>query len=100
MRDERQAAIAEARDLFTNQASITGAETFSRDEATDALGKSWSNICDITVDPAESVRRLKLGIEVLKRHDFVVGVEYDDAIVVHVSTSYEVSQRHADGENA
>lgn len=92
MRERRQNAIKFAIDTFTQHAIISHRETFTREKSENTLGKSWTNILDITVDSAESIRRLKIGVKALRREGYIISVECDDEIIVHVSTSYEVNE--------
>lgn len=95
MRPQREAEIEKAKELVEHHATAKRYETFTREEAEDKLGKSWTNLLDVYVSDDAPVRRLKLVIEALGRFGFVHSLCYDndDSIMIEVSTSYHVTQK-------
>ena len=71
-------------------------EHFSRDDAEDALGKSWSNVSDLSVTSGD-VSDVLEAVGALRDSGFYVSAELphaSDEVALEVSTSHEVFTRH------
>ena len=68
-------------------------EHFSREEAEDALGKTWSNVSDVSVTSGDVADVLE-AVSELQESGFYVSIAAASAIVLEVSTSHDVFTRH------
>ena len=93
MRDERAKAQAEVLDICRDYIDVSGDERFTRDEADDTLGKSWTNLIDVTVGGQTKVAELQAAIGNLRHKGYVATLESDSVVEIHVSTSHEVYER-------
>jgi len=69
---------------------------FSREEAENALGKSWSNVSDVSVTSGE-VSDVLDAVGALRESGFYVSAELphaSDKVTLEVGTSHEVFTRH------
>lgn len=98
MKETRSKAQTEALLICKRNFHVTREERFTRNVASNTIGKSWTNILDVVVGGDTRVSNLQKAIDQLREKGYVVSVESDEVITIHVSTSYEVVDRLGEEE--
>lgn len=98
MKDYREEAIDEAFEIVDSYMDALVLDRYNREEARNTLGKSWPNLIDIAVDGGAKAATVQETIEHLRDEGYLVSIESNDVIEMHVSTSRDVVVRHRDGE--
>lgn len=95
MRDVRENAQEEARRIVEEHIDVQWSDTFTREEAKDSLGHSWSNICDIVPAGYAMCRGIENAIEALEDEDYYTSLDADDGtIAIKVSVGMEAYKRN------
>lgn len=93
MREQRREAASKAHDITLEHMTVGGWDAYSRDEAREHLGKSWTNLCTIIVHNSETVSGMLDAIAALEEAGYVVSLnERDGQAVLEVKTTLEVME--------
>lgn len=96
MEEQRHEAQLEAQEIVRRCIRMKSVRNISRETAKDELGYSWSNILDIKPHKRACTVDIEDAIALLRNKGYYVSVvNRGNNIVIEVSTSAEVINRHS-----